>query len=97
MRFYKRVNSTTFKGSQLVNSCMEWNIINNNTKYMKYLTSMMTIMNPESLPLQEIEHNHLLQHHKLQILRRVQELESLRIMPIPRRWWKPSPFVEEFQ
>ena len=97
LRFYKRVNSTTFKGSQLVNSCMEWNIINNNTKYMKYLTSMMTIMNPESLPLQEIEHNHLLQHHKLQILRRVQELESLRIMPIPRRWWKPSPFVEEFQ
>ena len=83
LRFYKRVNSETFKGSQFVKSCMEWNITNNNTKYMKYLTSMMDINNPESLSLQEIEHKHLLEHHKLQILQRVQEQDSLRIMPIP--------------
>ena len=95
VRFYQRAHDPEFKGSHLVQSCMEWNKTHGETMYIQYLNKLINRHNLSLDTLKLLKHSTLLEYHKKEILQRVQQLPSLNILPIPRTWWTMQPHIEE--
>ena len=95
VRFYQRAHDPEFKGSHLVQSCMEWNKTHGETMYIQYLNKLINRHNLSLDTLKLLKHSTLLEYHKKGILQRVQQLPSLNILPIPRTWWTMQPHIEE--
>ena len=89
------MHDSEFKGSHLVQSCMEWNKSHGETMYIQYLNKLINHHNLSLDTLKSLKHSTLLEHHKKEILQRVQHLPSLNILPIPRKWWIIQPHIEE--
>ena len=82
IRFYQPVHDSEFKGSHLVQSCMEWNKSHGDTMYIQYLNKLINHHNLRLDTLKSLKHSTLLDHHKKEILHRFQHLSCLNILPI---------------
>ena len=96
LRFLKQVSSPSFSESRLGSPCMIWNKENRGTLYMKNLEEVLLpyLSRPED-DVAGLMVCDLWLHHEVDILGLIQGLVLLRVMPIPLRWWKPSPHLED--
>ena len=95
LRFFHRVNNPDFAGSSLVKSCFEWNIRNPHTLYYTNLMSVLCKYAATPLILKGVTPKQLHQYHEQKVIGDIQELVTLKLMPLPRKWWKIQPHVEE--
>ena len=94
-RFFHRVNSPDFAGSSLVKSCFEWNMRNPHTLYYTNLISVLCKYAATPLILKGVTPKQLHQYHEQKVITDIQELVTLKLMPLPRKWWKIQSHVEE--
>ena len=79
----------------MVKSCLEWNL--SNPKTLDY-TNLMSVLGKYATSLQDLKHvtpKQLHQYHEQKVITDIQELVTLKLMPLPTRWWKMQPHVEE--
>ena len=62
---------------------------------MRYVNKLIKHHNLSLDTLKSMKHSILVEHHKKEILQRVQQLPSLNILPTPRKWWTISLHIEE--
>ena len=91
--YFKRVSDSSFKGSPLVKSCMIWNVASQTSLYMKNLNESLEIFFPTGGSIESLTVKAVHEHYEAVISAQVQLLPSLRLLPIPRKWWKPAPHL----
>ena len=93
LRFFKRVEDSEFKGSQLVKTSMEWNKGNGRSLYITNLQNLLAKYREEDQELKDITMKQIHLIHQLEVQDSVQKLVSLRLTMVPTRWWKPTNFL----
>ena len=88
LRFFHRVSNPDFAGSSLVKSCFEWNLRNPHTLYYSNLMSGLNKYAATPLILKEVTSKQLHQFHEQKVITDIQELVTLKLMPLPKKWWK---------
>ena len=94
LRFLQRVMSESFQGSQLLRSCMEWNLKAENSFYTNNLMSILSHHGSNPQELLGVSKKQLHQVYELRCLTQIQEMTTLRLLPIPRKWWTLQIHVE---
>ena len=95
LRFFLRVSNHEFIGMSLVKSCLELNLSNLQTLYY---TNLMSLLGKYASSLQDLNHvtpKQLHQWHEQKVISVIQEMVTLKLMPLPTKWWKMQPHVEE--
>ena len=93
LRFFKRVEDSEFKGSQLVKTSMEWNKGNGRSLYITNLQNLLAKYREADQELKDITMKQIHLIHQLEVQDSVQKLVSLRLTMVPTRWWKPTNFL----
>ena len=95
LRFFLRVTSAEFIGSSIVKSCMEWNLRNPQTLYYSNLMSVLGTYAPTHQDLKNVSKKQIHQRHEQKVIVDIQEMVTLKLMPLPKYWWKMSNHIED--
>ena len=95
LRFFLRVTSAEFIGSSIVKSCMEWNLRNPQTLYYSNLMSVLGTYAPTHQDLKNVSKKQVHQCHEQKVIADIQEMVTLKLMPLPKYLWKMPNHIED--
>ena len=95
LRFSQRVYCEDFKGSELLKTCMMGCLSALGNQYRSNLLSYI-LGNHARFPeeLMSILRKQLVQVYEMKVLAQIQEMVTLKLLPIPRKWWTLQKHVE---
>jgi len=94
LRFFQRVYGEDFKGSEILKTCMQWCLSAQDNQYRKNLFNILGHHANSPEDLGSITRKQLIQVYELKILSQIQEMVTLKLLPIPRKWWTIQNHVE---
>ena len=94
VHFFLQVSIPTFKGSNLVTSCMAWTLSSPKGPYLSYLLRLARSYGVLLANLPILMHKTLPNHWVSWLLASVQSLPSLSLLPVFPHLWHPSQFLE---
>ena len=95
LKCYHRVNNTEFKGSELVPACMNWHLNNPTSIYLSRLSTLLQEHARTPQDLLSVTLRQLNQTHEQKVLSEIQTKVTLKLLPIPRKWWRVQPHVAD--
>ena len=94
LHFFQRVNSQDFKGSSLLKSCMQWCMLHQTNPYITNTMDILGHLVNSPMELMNISTKQLHQGYELAALTQIQEMVTLKLLPIPKKWWVLQSHVE---
>lgn len=81
----QRANSKDFKGSELLKSCMKWSLSSPISLYKTNLLNILGHHGGSAEELMSATRKQLNQVYELKVLTQIQEMVTLKLLPIPRK------------
>ena len=94
LHFFQRVNGQDFKGSSLLKACMQWCMLHPNNAYISNTMDILGHLGNSPRELMNISTKQLHQEYELAALTQIQEMVTLKLLPIPKKWWVLQSHVE---
>ena len=82
-------------GSELVPACMNWHLNNPTSIYLSRLCTLLQEHARTPQDLLSVTLRQLNQTHEQKVLSEIQTKVTLKLLPIPRKWWRVQPHVAD--